>query len=125
MQSLKKCHKRGRLCRTQILSVGRHIAPALNNLADELVLREPHCNAVECRSSLSAKIPKRMTVATLFGLKNQRALSLERACAVQKSLWDRITAPSIHVWTPGREFCKMSEGTERDCDQQHGQDCNG
>src|SRR5262250_1677291 len=71
MQSLKKCHKRGRLCRTQILSVGRHIAPALNHLANELVLREPHRNAVECRSSLSAKIPKRMTVATLFGLKNQ------------------------------------------------------
>ena len=38
MQRSEKCDQRGRFRRTQILAIRRHVAAALDHLADELVL---------------------------------------------------------------------------------------
>src|SRR5215475_7720842 len=71
MQSLEKRNQGGRLRRTQIFSIGRHVSASLNHLADELVLREPHCDRVKRGPSLAAQIPKSMAIAALLGLENQ------------------------------------------------------
>jgi hypothetical protein len=46
MQGLKESHERGSLCRTQVVAISRHVAAALNYLPNELVLRQPHGNAI-------------------------------------------------------------------------------
>jgi hypothetical protein len=84
MQYLEKRDKRRGFGRTQILPVGRHVTAPLNHLANELVLREPHCNAVECWTSLPAKFTERMAIAALFDLKHESPFSLKRGRAVQK-----------------------------------------
>src|SRR6266700_6740617 len=86
MQSLEKCHECSRLRRTQILSVRRHVAAPLNHLANELVLRAPHGNAVESGTSLPAYISEGMTVTALLDLKHQRALALKGGRAMNKSI---------------------------------------
>jgi hypothetical protein len=54
MQSFKKRNQGSRLRRTQILSVGGHVAASLDHLSNQLILREPHGNAVERRPSLAS-----------------------------------------------------------------------
>src|SRR5580704_14470487 len=81
--------------------------PSLDYLVDELILSKPYGNTVQSRTSLSAQLPKRMAVAALLDLKNERALALKRSCAVQKSLRHGITAPGIHVRAPGRVAGEM------------------
>src|ERR1700757_26772 len=76
MQSLKKFDQRSGLWRTQVLPIGRHISATLNNLANQLIRRQPHCNLVELWSTLTAFSAQGMAVVTLFGLKNQGALVL-------------------------------------------------
>src|SRR6266478_3500612 len=100
MQGFEKCDERGGLCGTQVLPVRRHVAASLDHLADELVLREPHGDAIQRRASLPAQLPEGVAVAALLDLKNKRALPLEGRCAMKKSLRHRITAPSVHVRTP-------------------------
>ena len=53
-----------------------HVAAALDNLPDELVVRESHRDAVQSWPPLSASVAKRVTVATLLHLKHQGALPL-------------------------------------------------
>src|SRR5258706_4168717 len=100
MQSLEKCDERRGLCRTQVLPVRRHVAASLDHLADELVLREPHGDAIQRRASLPAQLPEGMAVAALLDLKNKCALPLQGRCGMKKTLRHRITAPSAHVLTP-------------------------
>src|ERR1700689_2503121 len=83
MERFEKCDQGSGLRRTQIFSVSRHIAAALNHLADELVLREPRGNAVEGRTTLASRIAERMAVAALLALKNKRALSLKSRCSMK------------------------------------------
>ena len=47
MQGFEKCDECSGLRRTQVLPIRRHVAAALDHLADELVLREPHGNTVQ------------------------------------------------------------------------------
>ena len=109
MQGLKKSDKCGRFRRTQILPVRRHVAASLDYLADELVLGEPHGNAVERRTPLTAELPERMAIAALFGLKDESSLPLKRGGAMQKLFRHRITAPCAHVRTPRCISGKMRE----------------
>jgi hypothetical protein len=46
MQGLKESYERGSLCRTQVVAISRHVSAALNYLPNELVLRQPHGNAI-------------------------------------------------------------------------------
>ncbi len=111
MQSPQKCYKRGGFRRAQVLSVSGHVPASLDHLADQLVLREPHSNAVQGGTSLPAAVSQGMTVAALFNLKDQSALPLQRGCALQELLRNGIAAPGVHVRTPGCELCEMSEGS--------------
>src|SRR5580692_10572388 len=69
VQGLKESYERRRLCRAQVVPISRHVAAALNYLPNELVLRQPHGNAVQGWSSLSAGVAKRVAVAALLDLK--------------------------------------------------------
>src|SRR6266852_8684551 len=109
MQGLEKGDQCGGFRWTQVFSVGGHVAASLDHLADELVLREPHGNAVQSRTSFSATISKRMAVAALLRLKYERALPLKRGCAMQKFPRHGITSPPVHVRTPGSDAGKMRE----------------
>src|SRR5277367_2260213 len=77
MKSHEKRNQRRGFRRTQVFSVGRHVAAALDDLSNQLILCEPHGDAVERRASLAAQIPKGMAVAALLGLKHERALSFQ------------------------------------------------
>lgn len=82
MQGLEKRDKRRGFGRTQILPVGRHVTAPLNHLANELVLRESHGNAVECGAPLSAEITERVAIAALLDLEHKGSLSLKRGGAM-------------------------------------------
>ena len=82
MQGLEKRDKSGRFRWTQVFSIGWHVATSLNHLPDELVLREPHGNAVERRSPLSAEFTERMAIPALLGLKNESSLPLKCGTAM-------------------------------------------
>src|SRR6266478_2395068 len=118
---VERCEKsdQGRgLRRTQILPICRHVSAALDHLADELVLRQSHGNAVQSRTTLSAALAKRMAVAALLDLENERTLTLKRSRAVQKFFWHWITAPSVHVRAPRRIASEMGECSQHYGDQQ-------
>src|SRR5215475_2058838 len=104
MQRFEKCDECSRLRRTQIFSIGRHVAASLNYLPDELILRLPHCDSIQGRASLPAAASKGMAIAALFGLKNERSLALQCRSVQEHSLGHWITAPGVHMRTPGREL---------------------
>ena len=121
MQRLEKSDERGCLRGTQILSIGRHVAATLNDLPDKLVLRETQGHGVEGGPSLSATFSQRVTVTALFNLKYQSSLPLQCGRPMYKLIRHWVTAPRVHVGTPGREPGEMGERSERDRDQHHGQ----
>src|SRR5215471_10754725 len=84
-------------------------------------MRESHGDGVQGGSSGPTGPSKGMAVATLFGLKNERALPLERSRVKDHSLRHWITAPGVHVRAPGRELRHTRKGSDRDGDQQYGQ----
>src|SRR5258708_32638681 len=102
MQGFEKCDERGGLRRAQILAVRRHVATALDHLADELVLRQPHRHTVEGRTALPAALSEGMAVAALFDLKHERALPLQRGGTVQALRRHGSAAPGVHLRTPRR-----------------------
>ena len=124
MQGFKKCYERSSLRGTQVVPISGHVAAALNHLPDELVLRQSHGNAIQGRASLSTGVAKRVAVAALLDLKHQRALPLQCSRAMNEAVRHRITAPRIHVRTPGRELGEAGESAERDRNQQHGKNRN-
>ena len=78
VQRLEKPNKRRRLRRIQIISVGRHVAAPLQHLADQLISRQSRRHGIQFGTTLAARAVKRMAVAALFGLENDRALAFER-----------------------------------------------
>src|SRR5215813_3465026 len=62
-----------------------------------------------------------MAIAALLDLKHESPLSLKRSRAMQKSLRYRIATPRIHLRTPGRKACEMSERSQNYSDQQNRQ----
>src|SRR5262245_47827526 len=124
MQRLEKCDECGGFRRTQVFSISRHVAASLNYLPDELVVREPHSDGVQGGASVPTAPSKGMAVATLFDLKNERALPLERSRVKDHSLRHWITAPGVHVRTPRRELSHACKCSQRDGDQQHSQNRN-
>src|SRR5262249_13198395 len=117
MPGLEKCDECCRLRRAQVFSISRHGAAAFKHLPDELVLREPHGDAVQGGASVPTGPSKGMAVATLFELKNERALPLERRRVKDHSLRHWITAPGAHVRAPRRELRHTCKCSQRDGDQ--------
>src|SRR5262249_5976619 len=124
-QRLEECDECGRLCRTQVFSISRHVAASLNDLPDELVLREPHRDGVKGRPPLPTAASKGTAVAALFALKDKRALPLKCSRAKEHSLRHWIPAPGVHVRAPRRELSHTCKCSQHDRDQQHSQNSNG
>src|SRR4029077_13474985 len=118
---LKKGDERRGFRWTQVFSVSWHVAATLNHLADQLILRKPHGDAVECWTSLSAKFTERMAIAALFDLKHESSLPLKRSAAMQKVVGYGVTAPSVHVRAPRRIASEMGERSQDYGDQQNRQ----
>ncbi len=125
MQCLEKGDERCCLRWAQVLAVRGHIAASLDHLADKLILSKPDGDTIERRASLPAQLPKRMAVAALLYLKNERALTLKRGRVAQESSRNRVTAPGAHVRTPRSDFRKMRECPERNRDKHNGHYGNG
>ena len=77
--------------RRKVLAVCRHISPALNDLANELVLGHPGAHVGEIRTAMTSYPLDRMTVAALHVLQNHQSLKLERRAALRPS-----TSQSTH-----------------------------
>src|SRR5580700_8114892 len=117
VQGLEESYERRSLCRTQVVSIGRHVAAALNHLPNELVLCEAHGDAVQGWPSFSTRIVKRVAVAALLNLKHERTLALKCGRVMNVAVGDWIAAPGVHVRTPRRELGETSKRAEGDCDQ--------
>src|SRR5262249_61713884 len=87
--------ERGRLRRAQVLSVGRHVPAALDHLADQLILREPHRDAVQRGPALTTRAAQRVAVAALLELQDQRSVPLESGPSLQILLRDRLAPPRL------------------------------
>jgi hypothetical protein len=119
VQCLEESHQCSRLCGSQIFSVSRHVAAALDYLADELILRELNGDSIQLRTTLTSRAAQRVAVVALLYLKNERALPLQGRTPFQVLRWNWITAPRIHYRTPRRIASQVCECTERDRDQQN------
>src|SRR5260370_27958644 len=78
VQRLEVCDQGRGLLRAEVLSVSRHIAAALDHLADELILREPDRDSIERRAALSIALLGRMAIAAFQRLEHPRAPALQR-----------------------------------------------
>src|SRR4029453_3842181 len=122
MEVLEEGDESRGLRRAEVLAVGRHVAAALDDLADEVVLRQAPGDVVEGGAALAAALLERMAVAALLDLEDQRALSLEGGRTLEESRRHRIAAPGIHVWAPGGELGQACERPQRHRDEQDGED---
>src|SRR6266481_9275096 len=113
MQCLKKFNQCSCLCRIQILSISRHIPATLDDLANQFIRRETDSNLAECRSALAAFAAEGMAVVTLFGLKNESALVLQRSSILEVFAGDRLAAPRVHYRTPRRVLSQMRQSPKR------------
>src|SRR5262249_26077833 len=96
-------------------------AAALDYLADQLVLRESHGDAIEGRTTLPAALTDGMAVAALLDLEDKRTLPLNCGGAMKELFWNRVTAPSVHVRAPRRVASEVRECSEDYGDQQNSQ----
>src|SRR5262245_38411375 len=55
----------------EVFAVGRHVPPALEHLANQLIARQPGRHAVEGRTALAALAAERMTRAALLVLHDE------------------------------------------------------
>src|SRR6516165_1971751 len=117
MERFEECDESGRLRRAEVFTVGGHVSAPLDNLADELVPGLHNGHRIECRAAFAANLTERMAVAALLQLKHQHALPFERAAILQKLFGNRIPAPGVHDWTPGRVTRKAGECSEYDSNQ--------
>src|SRR5689334_8293760 len=113
MQRLKKFDQCGRLGRTQVLAIGRHVPAALNHLANQLIRRETDSNLVELWSALAALAAEGMAVVTLLGLKNQSALVLQRSAIFQVLGGNWLAAPRVHQRTPRSVLAQVRQSAKR------------
>src|SRR5262249_30164101 len=90
------------LRRAEILATGRHIAPALDYLADQLAIGQSRRNVVERRAALTAFPAQAMAIAALLVLQRNGALQLERRASFNKLLRQGVAAPRVHMRRPGR-----------------------
>src|SRR3984885_1705317 len=120
VQGLEKRYERRSLCGTQVVPIGRHVTAALNYLANELILRQTHGNAIQGWSPLSTRVAERVAVAALLDLKHERTLALKCSGAVNVAVGYWIAAPGVHVRTPWRELGHASKRAESDRDEQYG-----
>src|SRR5262245_43977620 len=100
MQRIQEGDQRRRLRRAEIFAIGRHVAATLQYLPDQFIAGQACGDSVERRTALAAFTAESVTVAALFDLKHQRALSFERGTALEQWGGNRSSAPRVHHWRP-------------------------
>src|SRR5262245_51951991 len=121
MQGLHERHQRRHLRRTQILAIGRHIAPALDHLPDQLVAGQARRHIVERRAALAAAAAQAVAVPALLVLEHQGALDFERRAALYIVRGHWRAAPGLHLWGPGRVLSHQRQDATHQEDAHHGQ----
>src|ERR1700722_6449843 len=106
----QECDDRVDLRRSEVLAVSRHVAAALNYLANDLVPCETRGSVVERGTAHPAVAAERMAIAALLALHQQRALQFERSAALDVVDGSRRGAPRVH---PRRPRVKCAEPGER------------
>src|SRR6266852_2722209 len=124
VQCFQECHQRGCFRRTEVFPVGRHISPALDHLTNKLIFCKAESNRVQRRPAMASFVIQRMTVVTLFGLKNECTMALQCRPAPQQFSRNRLAAPGIHHRTPGRVLTQVCQSAEGYCDQQNREHSN-
>src|ERR1700686_260434 len=124
MQSFQECYQRSGFRRTEVFGIGRHIATALDHLANKLIFGKAQRDGVQCRSALTSSIIERMTVVTLLSLKNERACAPQGRTSVDILWWNRLAAPCVHHRTPRCVLAQMRHGAESHRDQENREHCN-
>src|ERR1700756_5435447 len=66
VQRLEELDERRGFGGTQILAVCGHVAPALEDLADQLIFREACCDEVQSGATLTANARNRVAITTLL-----------------------------------------------------------
>src|SRR5579863_7285717 len=117
VQGLEESNQSRGLSGIQTVPVCRHVAAALQNLADELVLREPRGYRVQRRTALAAAMIQRVAVVALLFLENSRSLAFQGRSTAQEFVWNRLAAPGVHLRAPGRVSGEAGERPQRDRDQ--------
>src|SRR5215472_18416906 len=77
MQGAEKRNQSRCLGWTQIISVSRHVAAALQHLANQLVLGKARGHGIQRWTALAAFSFERVAVATLFALEHEYPLTFE------------------------------------------------
>ena len=118
MQRLEELNKCGSFGWTQILAICGHVAAALKNLTDQLILSETRRDEIQSRTALSADACDRMAVAALLRLKDNCALPLKgtRILGIAKGN-RRPAAPRAHLRAPWRESAEMRQHTPSNRDR--------
>src|SRR5271154_410892 len=96
MERFEKSDESRGFRRTEIFSVSRHIAAALDNLANQLVFGLDHCSVVQGGTSLATFVAERMTIPTLLKLKDERTLAFKSRTVLQELTRNGVAAPCIH-----------------------------
>ena len=109
MQRFEKSNQRRRLRRVQILSIGGHIATALQDLPHELVARQPDGDSVESGTALAPDVANGMAVVALLRLKYERSLHLQRCASCNEFRGYRGGGRGIHNRTPRRMVGQSGE----------------
>ena len=102
MERLEERDERRRLRRREVRAVRRHVASALQDLAEELVLRQPRRDVVERRAAPAPGVAERVAVAALLVLEDERALAHDGAPALEVLRGHRQGAPRVHDRRPRR-----------------------
>src|SRR5882762_6132933 len=97
MKRLEERDQRGCLRRAEVLPVRRHVAATLDDLPDQLILRQPHGDSVERRAALPTRLVERMTVPALLRLEDERAVPFERGASLEVFLRNRLAAPQKYL----------------------------
>src|SRR5215468_8795448 len=84
------------LGRRQVLTVGGHVAAALEDLTHELIGGEPRRHAVEGGAAPATFPAQAVAVATLLVLDHQRALELQRGPPAEVLHGRGRAAPRLH-----------------------------
>src|ERR1041384_460085 len=77
MERFHKRNERRNFMGTEIFSVSRHITAALDDLPDQLIMRQPRRNRIERWAAHTARSIQTMTIAALFALQHERPAKLQ------------------------------------------------
>jgi len=124
-QRFEERDKSGSFRGTEILAVGGHVATALDDLANELVLGKEEGDLIEGGTPLAALVTESMAVMALLKLKDESPLPLECRTILEELWGNGIAAPGVHDRTPGSMTGKIGEGAEHDGDEKNSENGDG